>query len=89
MGRQRLDAPLPQAVKIPPVVAVGNKIKRAIGRELRLKNRFLAAAGDAARIGRQAVRAQVREPQLGAIPGHVRMIPGKPCQPPAILAQAR
>src|SRR3989338_1258268 len=65
-GCERLDAPLPQAVKIPPMAAVENKIKRAIWREQRLKPRFLAAPGDAARIDGEALRSHVPQPQFRA-----------------------
>src|SRR3989344_8401607 len=43
--RQRLYLSGSESVQVPPAAAVGNKIKRAVRREGRLKNRFVPAPG--------------------------------------------
>ena len=86
---QRIDAAIGKAIQIPPATAVGNEMQYALRRPLRLANRDVAAAGDLARRTQAAVNAHVGQPQLGALPRHLRMIPAQPCQLRTVRRQAR
>ena len=86
---QLLDASGPPAVKIPPARAVGDEVEHAVRRPLRLEDRFVEAAGDQLGPAERAVGQHVRDPQLAAVPRHVRVIPGQPGQPRAVGAEAR
>ena len=87
--RQGLYPSGTESVQIPPVAAVGNKIKRAVGREGRLKNRFVPAPGYTTLVTECSTRRDIRQPQFGTIPRHVRMVPCQPCQMRTIRTQAR
>ena len=76
------------AVKIPPAGAVGGKVQAAIGAPLGLVDGLVWPAGEALRIA-QAVRGEIGQPQLAAIPGHIGMIPAQPGQLPSVRAGAR
>ena len=79
--RGRLHRTLPPAVQVPPAGAVRNEVEDTVGRPFRLKYRLGEAAGYQLRRLRQVkgtVRRYRRRPKLGAVPGHIGVIPGKP-----------
>jgi hypothetical protein len=78
-----------EPVEVPPPAAIGAEVQHAVGAPLRLEDRFLRAAGDAARVGHRAVRAERPDPQLGAVPRHPRVIPGEPGEPPPVRVGPR
>ena len=87
--RHRLALSAAPPVQVPPAAAVGDEIEHAVGRPFRLEHRLAAAAGDHPRRADRAIGKQVRHPQLGLVPGHVRMIPRQPSQPGTVGADRR
>src|SRR5262249_24027330 len=72
------------AIKIPPAAAVRDEVQLASGRPLRLEDGLVAAARNFMRIPWCTGPVQVCQPQLGAIPGYVGVVPRQPAQPPAV-----
>ena len=87
-GVQRFGTAVAPTVQIPPIAAVGHKIKRAIWSPFRLKNGLVCSANNAPRI-RQTIGGQVRQPEFRAIPGHIGMVPCQPDQLRTVRAEAR
>ncbi len=77
-----------EAVEVPPAGAVGDEIEDAVGRELRLEDRFPGAAGNPPRARQRAVGGDLGQPQFGADPRHVGVVPGEPGEPRAIRRQS-
>ena len=75
-------------VEIPPIGAIRHEVQRAVGRPPGLEDRLAAAAGRQCRRPEPAVRADLRGPQLGAVPRHVGMAPRQPRQPRAVGTEA-
>ena len=86
---ERLDLPGPPTVQIPPVCAVRDEVQHAVGRPLGLADRFGRSAGDLDRLVQRPGLIDVGDPQLAAVPGQVRVIPGEPGQVFAVGRQAR
>ena len=63
------------AVEVPPAVAVGDEVQPPGRVPLGLEDRLGRAAGDAP--GLAGVRER-RQPELGPVPGHVRVVPAGP-----------
>ena len=72
------------AIEMPPTGLVPGEIKVTVGAPFRLKHRAAIAAGDTLRPLEKAVLAHVRHVQRGAVPRHVRQIPGEERQPAAV-----
>ncbi len=83
LGGQLRDLAALVAVEVPPAVAVGDEVQPALGVPLGLEDRLLRPAGDQARVGRVLQR---RDPELGPVPGHVRVVPAGPGEPAAVGA---
>jgi len=86
---QRMHHAVLEAVQVPPAAAVGDEVQQAVGRPLRLADRFAHAARDHAAVDQAAVRCDIGHPQLGALPGHARVVPAQPGQVAAVRRQAR
>src|SRR5438094_10259343 len=86
---QRLDAPILSPVEIPPAAAIRYEIEFAAGGPLRLKDRLGRPAGHAFTTRDRAVASEGAQPQLCAVPRHVRLGPAQPGQPSSVWAQAR
>jgi hypothetical protein len=82
---QPLDRPALVAEEIPPAVAVRDEVQPALGVPLGLEDRLRGAAGDQAGVGRVLERG---DPELGPVPGHVRVVPAGPGEPAAVGADA-
>src|SRR5262245_35501030 len=67
------DCPFLLRVKIPPTSSIGNEPQRSIRRPLGLKNRFGRRARDRPRISNGSIGIEVADPQLSAVPWHLRM----------------
>ena len=86
MDRVALAASCPErsrrapSIEIPPAGAIRYEKQRAIRRPLGLENRLLGAAGDLFARADRAVGIDQRDPELGAVPRHVRMVPLNPRQ---------
>ena len=92
LRRHRVDGFHPsvaETIEIPPTGAIRHEVQRAVGRPPGLEDRLAAAAGRQCRRPDPAVRADVRGPQLGAVPGHVGMAPRQPRQTRAVGTEAR
>src|SRR5262249_41705677 len=79
----------PDAIEIPPAVAVRGEVERAVRTPLRLEDRLVLAAGDLLALTERAVGVDLGDPELGAAPGLVRGVPGEQGEAPAVLAQPR
>ncbi len=75
-------------IQVPIAAAIGNEIQRPVCIPLRLEHRLGGPAGNRRQFP-QSILAELRDMQLGAIPGHVGMIPGNEGEPLAVGAQAR
>ncbi len=75
-----------EAVEVPPAVAVGDEVQPSCGVPGGLEDRLLRAAGEAPGGGRVGERG---EPELGPVPGHVRVIPAGPGEQRAVGAESR
>jgi hypothetical protein len=72
------------AVQVPPARAIRDDEQLPVGRPLRLAQRLGRSAGEPARLHEAAVVRDLGQPQLGAVEGHLRMVPGQPRQPAAV-----
>src|SRR3990170_358733 len=87
-GKSSHVAPV-RLVQVPPTAAIGDEVKFAVRAPLRLKHRLLRPAGHTHRVLQSAAGYEVRTPELATVPGHSRMVPGKPGELVAIGARAR
>ncbi|MGX1248862.1 hypothetical protein RKD48_001373 [Streptomyces ambofaciens] len=69
---------LPVAVEVPPAGAVGGVQQGAVRCPVRLGDGLLGAAGDGPGVPERVLGADVGDDQLGAVPGHARVVPGEP-----------
>src|ERR1700722_662082 len=83
----RAVAALVAAGEVPPAVTGGDKIEHAVGRPLRLADRLGLAARDLAPAPQAAVLGELGDPQLGADPRHVGVVPLHPGQAAAVRRQ--
>src|SRR5262245_33948590 len=86
---QGFDSAFTPPIEIPPAASVRNEMQFARRRPFRLKDRFVDAASDANLIGHRAVLLNLGHPKFGAVPGHIRMVPLKPCQTRTFRIQPR
>ena len=77
------------AVEVPPSIGVRDAPQGAVGRTRRLERRASRPSPDSPRRTGHAVPVEVGEIQGRGIPGHVRLIPGEPCEPPSVAARGR
>src|SRR5262249_40906655 len=75
-------------VEIPPTGAIRHKVERSVRRPPRLEDRVSLAASDPPRLERHAFVGNVRDPELGAVPRHLRVAPSPPRQTRAIRTEA-
>ena len=75
-------------VEVPPSAAVAEEVQPAVGAPGRLHDALGGAAGDAARSAEPGGR-QLRDPQLSAVPRHLRVIPAQPGEHAPVGAHAR
>jgi hypothetical protein len=76
--------------EVPEAGPVREPGEPAVGQELGLQDRLAAGGtGDAVLLAEAAVRGNLRRHQPGRIPGHVRVVPDEPGEPPAIRREAR
>ncbi len=87
--RQRLDVVVVLAIQVPPAGSIRNEVQLALWTPLGLEDRLALATGQPSCIRDRAVRGQVADPQLRAVPGHARVVPDQPGQLAAIGADAR
>ena len=64
-------------------------MQHALGVPLGLHDRLLRAASDMAGWAEPPIRSEVGHPQVGAIPGHARAVPGQPGKAATIGAGPR
>jgi hypothetical protein len=83
----RLLALAARTVEVPPVAAVGDEVQLALWRPFGLEHRFAEAAGNPTLRADVAIHVQLADPHLAAVPRHVRMVPGLPCQPRSVRAE--
>ena len=76
-------------VQVPPAAAVADEVQPAVRAPGRLKDALGGAAGDAPLRGEPSGGRQLRHPQLGAVPRHLRVVPAEPGEPPPVGAEAR
>ncbi len=82
-----------QPLQVPPAVAVVGHhqlpVRQPQGLEDRARRRLprSTGAGDQSRRAQASSRHHVRQPELAAVPGHVRLLPLHPGQPAAIGAE--
>src|SRR5712692_1750009 len=76
-------------MNIPPAGAIGNKIQRAVGRPLWLKDRFVQTARNVDFVRDRAIRSEFSDPQLTTIPRHVWVVPGQPCYARPVRTETR
>ena len=72
------------SVEVPPAAAVRHVVEHPIRAPLRLPDRLGRAAGHEARLLRSVKR---RDPELGAVPRHVRVVPAGPGQLRAVRTE--
>ncbi len=90
-GRHRTDGLLAigvKAIEVPPAALVGHEIELPVGRPGRLHDRLAWAAGDPSGVAELGILADLGEPELGPVPGHVRVVPAEPGELPAVRAEA-
>ena len=86
---QRLEGPAGppgQPVQVPPACPVAGQVQDPVGAPFGLEHRLPGPAGNGHRVAGQAVAAQLGQPQLGPVPGHVRVVPFQPGQAAAVGA---
>ena len=91
----RLHLSVHPAVEIPPAAPVRDEVQHTVGAERWLVDRLVAAASQLANIpestrlapGRAPLRNELADPELGPVPGHLRMVPRGPDQVTTIGAQ--
>src|SRR5438105_3002820 len=76
-------------IEVPPTRSVADEVEPAVGAPAGLADRFGGTAGNAAGMANRAVRVERRNPQLRAVPGHVRVVPAQPRQLCAVGTDAR
>ncbi len=62
-------------VEVPPAGPVGDEVQQPVRRPRRLEDRLFQSTRDQARVRCAAVGCQVGEPEFGAVPRHVGMVP--------------
>ena len=87
IGWTASTCPARTTMEIPPAGAIRHEVQRAVGRPPGLEDRLAAAAGRQCRGPEPAVRADIRGPQLGVVPGHVGMAPRQPRQTRAVRTE--
>src|SRR5262249_54364440 len=75
---QRFRAAVFVTIEVPPSSAVGDEMKPAVRRPLGLEDRFGGSSGNPAALAQLTQRADIGQPELGAVPWHVRVIPLQP-----------
>src|ERR1044072_4378961 len=75
--------------EVPPATAVRSEVQNAATRPFRLKNRLRRSPRDPSRGSQFAVFAKLADPQLAAVPWHIRMVPREPGQLRPLRTQAR
>ena len=75
------------AVEIPPAFRIGDEVEISIRTPLRLEHRLVPSAGHALGFEHTAIGIERRDPELGAVPGHVGMIPREPRESPSVGAR--
>ena len=86
--RQPLSVP---PVEVPPPRDVGHAVQGAVRTPRGLEQGNLAAMAvrDAARRRQGAISGHLRDPELGGVPRHVRVVPADPREPAPVGAEAR
>src|SRR5206468_7234572 len=64
-----------------------DEMEGAVRRPFRLEDRFRGAAGDQPGGSESAVLGDVGDPQLGADPRHIRVVPAQPGKPTSLRRQ--
>ena len=73
-------------VQVPIPRPVGHVVELSGRRPLWLEDRLVGTAGNLLPLFQPAIRTEVPDPQLGAVPGHVRVLPLEPAQARSIGA---
>ncbi len=66
------------AVQVPPAGAVRHEVEAALRAPRRLEDRLGGGAGHQLRFDERRPLSQGRHPQLGAVPGHLGVVPAQP-----------
>ena len=77
------------AVEVPPSIGIRDAPQGAAGRPRRLERRASRPSRDPPRRTGHAVPVEAGEIQGRGIPGHVRLIPGEPCEPAPVGTRGR
>ena len=75
-------------IEVPPAAAVGDEVQEAAGAERGLEDRLLPPPRHQAASPKTGVLRQLSDPQLGAVPRHLRVAPARPGQSAAVGAEA-
>ena len=76
-------------VQIPPPLRIDHAPQGAVGRPCGLKRGAPRAAHDSNRRAGHSVLVEIGQPQRRRIPGHVRLIPREPREPPPVRTRRR
>ncbi len=80
---------LAPAVEVPPAAAVRCEPKRPVRSPPRLDHRLLGPSCDVLGLTELAAWRHRGDPQVGAVPGHVGVVPGDPREPAPVRAWSR
>ncbi len=86
-GAQRLYLTIQPSIEVPPACPIRREIEGSVGRPFRLEDGLGLRACHELSIEWVTVCVDLPDPELCAVPGHVRVIPSKPGQAAAIRAQ--
>jgi len=67
-------------IQVPPAGAIRHEVQHTVRRPGRLEHRLTGPSGHALSCHDLSLRVEVADPQLGAVPGHLRMAPLQPGQ---------
>ena len=71
-------------IQVPPTGPVRDEVQTASRAPLWLEHRLAGSPSDPAGLCQPVLRVEVRHPELGAVPGHLRMAPFEPGQTGAV-----
>src|SRR5712692_10283780 len=77
------------AIEVPPACAVRDEMQYAVRGPFRLEDGFGDAARDTLGSYDKSIGIKFTDPEFAAVPRHVRVVPGEPCEARAVGADAR
>ena len=81
--------PAATPVEVPPAGPVADRVQVSVVGPFRLQHRLVRAAEQRCGPDRRRRPAELGDPQLGAVPRHLRVVPGDPGHPPAVRREPR